>query len=56
MSIRGQDIWTGLAPQTPPEDRIRGIFADADAIARRKVRGRAMLRGGDCLRKDAAGI
>jgi hypothetical protein len=34
----------------------RGIFADADATARRKVPGRAVLRGGGCLRDDVAGI
>jgi hypothetical protein len=31
MGIRGQEIWTGPT-------RLRGILADADAVARRKVR------------------
>jgi len=42
MSIRGQEIWAGLHRQTEetpsPEDRLGGIFADADAVARRQVR------------------
>ena len=49
MGIRGQEIWTLPHRQTEetPEDRLRGIFADANAIARRKVRRRAMSSGGD---------
>ena len=31
------------------------IFADADAIARRKVRRRAIILGGECSRDDVAG-
>jgi len=45
MGIRGQEIWTGQGPtdRRPKKPgktrtRLRGIFADADAIARRKVR------------------
>jgi len=34
----------------------RGIFADADAIARRKVRWRAISLGCECLRNAVAGI
>jgi len=40
MGIRGQDIWTGPTdrPRKPQKTRLRGIFANADATARRKVR------------------
>ena len=35
---------------------LHGIFADADAISRRKARWRAMLLGADWSRDDVAGI
>ena len=37
---RGQGIWTGPTdrPGKPRKTRLRGIFADTDAVARRKVR------------------
>jgi len=44
MGIRGQEIWTGQGPTDGPKKpgktrtRLRGIFADADAIVRRKFR------------------
>ena len=40
MGVRGQDIWSGLHRQTeePQKTRLRGIFANVDAVTRRKVR------------------
>jgi hypothetical protein len=40
MGIRGQEIWAEPHRQTEetPDNRLRGIFTDADAIARRQVR------------------
>ena len=40
MGIRGQEIWEGPHRQTEktPEDHLGGMFADADAIARRHIR------------------
>jgi len=48
MGIRGQEIWTGPTdrPRKPQKTRLRGVFADADATARRKVRRRAVKFGG----------
>ena len=40
----------------PRGHNLHGIFADADAIARRKVRWRASVLGGECSRDDVAGI
>jgi hypothetical protein len=45
-----------LSCQTPRVHNLRGIFADADAIARRKVRWRAIILAGECFRDDVAGI
>jgi hypothetical protein len=40
MGIRGQKIWAEPHRQTEatPENRLPGIFTDANAIARRQVR------------------
>ena len=40
MGIRGQEIWAEPHIQTEetPENRLPGIFADADAIVHRQVR------------------
>jgi len=40
------------ATLTETETPVRGIFADADAIARRKARRRAIMLGGECSRND----
>jgi len=40
----------------PRGHNLRGIFADANAISRRKVRWHAMLLGDDWSRDDVAGI
>ena len=41
---------------SPSRHNLCGIFADVDAIARRKVRRRAMLLGGECPRNDVTGM
>jgi hypothetical protein len=40
----------------PSRHNLRGIFADIDAIARLKVRLRAMLLCGECLRNNVTDI
>jgi len=40
----------------PSRHNLHGIFADADTVARRKVRRRAMLLGCDWSRADVADI
>ena len=40
----------------PSIHNLRGIFADADATVRRKVRRRAIVLGGDWFRDDGTGI
>jgi hypothetical protein len=39
LGIRVQEIWTGPTDRLtkPKKTRLRGIFADADAVTRRKV-------------------
>jgi len=44
------------ATLTETEVQVRGIFADADTIARRKVRRRAIILGGECWRNDVTDI